>query len=88
MSATIRIGVIGYLHTHWGDLDVAHFDRSEYDLLIFTGDLGGGSRDSSQRVARSISRLRKPALVMPGNNDTGDIAERVAELAHRGAIRQ
>jgi hypothetical protein len=86
--STTRIGVIGDLHTHWDELDVAHFDRSDYDLLLFTGDLGGGSRDSSLRVARMISRLRKPTLVMPGNNDTGDIGELAAELAHRGAIRQ
>jgi len=86
--STIRIGVIGDLHTHWDEQDVAHFDRSDYDLLLFTGDLGGGSRDSSLRVARNLSRLRKPTLVMPGNNDTGDIGELAAELAHRGAIRQ
>jgi uncharacterized protein (TIGR04168 family) len=86
--SSVRIGVVGDLHTHWDEVDIAHFDRSEYDLLIFTGDLGGGSRDSSLRVARSLSRLSKPALVMPGNNDVGDIAEFAAELAHRDAIRQ
>lgn len=86
--STFRIGVIGDLHTHWDEIDVAHFDRSDYELLLFTGDLGGGSRDSSLRVARTISRLRKPTLVMPGNNDTGDIGELAAELAHRDALRQ
>jgi uncharacterized protein (TIGR04168 family) len=85
---TIRIGVIGDLHTFWDDVDVAQFDRSAYDLLYFTGDLGGGTPDSSLRIARTISRLRKRALVMPGNNDTGDIAELAAELAHRGGLRR
>lgn len=86
--STVRIGVVGDLHTYWDEVDIADFARSEYDLLIFTGDLGGGSRDSSLRVARNLSRLSKPALVMPGNNDIGDIDELAAELAHRGAIRQ
>ena len=71
----MRIGVVGDLHTHWDEMDVAHIDRSDYDLLFFTGDLGGGTASSSLRIARVISRLRKQALVMPGNNDTGDIAE-------------
>jgi uncharacterized protein (TIGR04168 family) len=82
----ITIGVVGDLHTHWDEVDVAQFDRSDYDLLFFTGDLGGGSRDSSLRIARQMSRLRKPALVMPGNNDTGDIAELAAELSYRSGL--
>ena len=65
----IRIGVIGDLHTHWDDVDVVQFNRSDYDLLIFIGDLGGGTADSSLRIARSISRLTEEALVIPGNKD-------------------
>ena len=84
----LRIGVVGDLHTHWDEVDVAHFDRSDYDLVFFTVDLGGGTASSSLRIARVISRLRKQALVMPGNNDTGDIAELAAELAHRRSIRK
>jgi len=83
---SISIGIVGDLHTHWDEVDVAQFNSSDYDLLYFTGDLGGGTRDSSLRIARTISRLRKPALVMPGNNDTGDIAELAAELNHRNGI--
>jgi len=81
-----RLGVVGDLHTHWDDIDVHQFDQSAYDLLFFTGDLGGGTPDSTIRVARKISKLRKPALVMPGNNDTVDTAELAAELTHRAGI--
>jgi uncharacterized protein (TIGR04168 family) len=83
----IRIGVIGDLHTHWDDVDVAQFGRSDYDLLLFTGDLGGGTRESCLRAAKTMSRLSKRAFVMPGNNDTGDIAELSAELAYRSGIK-
>jgi len=85
--AQIRIGVIGDLHAHWDHVDVAQFDRTDYDLLLFTGDLGSGTRNSSLQVAKVMSRLRKEALVMPGNNDTGDIAELAAELAHQSGIK-
>ena len=84
----IRIGVIGDLHTHWDDVDVVQFNRSPYDLLIFIGDLGGGTADSSLRIARSISRLTKDALVIPGNNDVGDMAELAAELVHRSGLQK
>jgi uncharacterized protein (TIGR04168 family) len=83
-----RIGVIGDLHTHWDAFDVGQFSRSDYELLLFTGDLGGGTPDSSRRIARSMSQLQKPALVMPGNNDTFDIAELAAELTHRSGLRR
>ncbi|MDA1076860.1 MAG: metallophosphoesterase [Proteobacteria bacterium] len=81
-----RIGIIGDLHTHFDEIDVYQFDHSHYDLLCFTGDLGGGSADSTVRIARVMSRLKKPVLVMPGNNDTIDTIELAAELTHRAGL--
>jgi|TARA_Y100000294_G_scaffold160000_1_gene163312 hypothetical protein len=60
---TIRIGIVGDLHAHWDDVDAMQLSDCDYDLLLFTGDLGGGARDSSLRMARSMSRLTLPALV-------------------------
>jgi uncharacterized protein (TIGR04168 family) len=85
---TLRIGIIGDLHSHWDEVDVLHLGNSDYDLLFFIGDLGGGTRESTLRVARTISRLPKPTLVLPGNNDTWDLAELTAELTHRAGIRR
>jgi len=81
-----KLGVVGDLHTHWDDIDVHQFDRSDYDLLYFTGDLGGGPPESTIRMARIMSKLNTPALVMPGNNDTIDTAELSAELTHRAGL--
>jgi uncharacterized protein (TIGR04168 family) len=83
-----RLAIIGDLHTHWDHVDLIQFARSNYDLLYFTGDLGGGTPDSTLRVARSIAQLKQPALVMPGNNDTWDINELAAELAHQNGLNQ
>lgn len=74
------------MHTHWDDVDVRQFATSEYDLLFFAGDLGGGAADSTLRVARCIARLEQPTLVMPGNNDTVDIEQLAAELALQGGV--
>ena len=92
MDVTLRrpgafcIGVIGDLHSHWDDWDLAHFDRSDYDVLLFTGDLGGGTPGSGMNIAKSISRLRRPTLVMPGNNDAADIARLSAEFGHQRGL--
>jgi len=83
-----RFAIIGDLHTHWDEVDIAQFSSSDYDLLYFTGDLGGGTADSSLRVARNMAGLRQPTLVMPGNNDTVDINELAAELAHQNGLNK
>ena len=82
-----RVAVIGDLHGSWDDWDVAYFNASDYDLLLFTGDLGSGTGEAGVKIARSIARLAKPALVMPGNNDVAYQPAIAAEFAHqRGLI--
>jgi uncharacterized protein (TIGR04168 family) len=87
-STHFRIAIVGDLHTHWDDFDLRDFAQSEYDLVYFTGDLGGGTKDSTLRVARNIARLDKTALVMPGNNDTFEIDLLAAELAHQNGLHR
>lgn len=84
--ASLKLGVIGDLHTHWDEVDVARFNASDYDMLLFTGDLGGGAPGSTLRIARVMSGLTKPTLVMPGNHDAIDISELAAELTHRHGL--
>jgi len=81
-----RLGIVGDLHTHWDEIDVSQLNQCNYDLLYFTGDLGGGTPESTLRVARELSKLRTATLVMPGNNDTFDIAELAAELTYRSGL--
>ena len=85
---TFRMGIIGDLHTHWDDVDVHQIGNQGYDLLFFIGDLGGGTPESSLRMARSIARLRQNTLVMPGNNDTVDIDQLAAELNHQQGVNR
>jgi uncharacterized protein (TIGR04168 family) len=83
---TFRFAIIGDLHTYWDSVDLQQFASADHDLLFFTGDLGGGTQESSLRLARSMAQLRQPSLVMPGNNDTGDIDLLAAELAHQQGL--
>lgn len=81
------IAILGDLHSHWDDWDVKYFNHTFYELLLFAGDLGGTVLKDGIRIARSISRLSAPALVMPGNNDVEHHPRFDAELTHqRGLI--
>ena len=87
MAQPGKIAVIGDLHGNWDDWDVRYFNESDYDLLLFTGDLGSGTGAAGVMVARSIARLAKRALIMPGNNDVQSQPEIAAEFSHqRGLI--
>ena len=86
MSKCVRIGVIGDLHGFWDDWDARYFSAIDYDLLLFTGDLGSGPGSNGVRIARSIGRLDKRALVMPGNNDVSAVLEIAAELGHQRGL--
>jgi uncharacterized protein (TIGR04168 family) len=78
-----RIAVIGDVHSAWEFCDVVYFNRSPYELLLITGDLGGSRARDGLRVARSMAHLQRRALVMPGNNDVDEYGRIAAELTYR-----
>jgi uncharacterized protein (TIGR04168 family) len=82
-SNSARIAVVGDLHSDWHQFDVAHLNRSDCSLVLLTGDLSAGGRRDGLRIARSLSRLERRTLVMPGNNDVPDYAQVSAELSYQ-----
>ena len=86
MNGKIRIGLIGDLHGSWDDWDTRYFSASDYDLLLFVGDLGSSAGDNGVRIARSIGRIDKRALVMPGNNDARHGPRIAAEFGHQRGL--
>ncbi|MFW6051055.1 MAG: metallophosphoesterase [Myxococcota bacterium] len=76
----VRIAVIGDVHRRFDDRDVAWLDASDYDLILFVGDLAGYRQREGLQVARIIARLRKPALVLPGNHDGPHLLQLAAEV--------
>jgi len=81
-----QIALIGDLHGHWDAVDEQYFNASNHDLLLFTGDLGSGGRENGVQIARSLVRLAKPALVMPGNNDAPHLPLIASEFAHQRGL--
>jgi uncharacterized protein (TIGR04168 family) len=79
------IALVGDLHSAWEPEDIGYFNRSEYEIALFTGDLGRSRSQDGRRIARSLSHLRQQVLVMPGNNDVEEFPHIKAELTYRRA---
>jgi uncharacterized protein (TIGR04168 family) len=82
-TQTATIGVIGDVHLFWDDEDVAFFNRGGYDFLLFVGDLAAYTQVRGQRTARSLQKLRVPAMCIPGNHDGLHAFQLGAEIAPR-----
>ena len=74
---------MGDLHAAWDDADAAYFGSSDYHKVLVTGDLGNNGQANGVKIARSLSRIARDTLVMPGNNDVRDYAAIVAELHYQ-----
>ncbi|MBL4867690.1 MAG: metallophosphoesterase [Pseudomonadales bacterium] len=81
-----KIAIIGDVHSFWNDFDIQYFNNSDYDYLLFTGDLPrffGGVSD-----AKKLAALSKPAFVIPGNHDGSNVKQFVAELRNKTFLSQ
>jgi len=82
----VKIAIIGDLHGSFDAADAAYFNRSDYDLLLLTGDLGSGTAQNGIAVAREVARLEKPTLVVAGNNDAPHASDIAAEFKYQGRL--
>jgi len=76
-----RVAIIGDIHLDYDDRDTSFFNNSDYDLIMFVGDLSILSKlKLSLEIAQKISKLEKLALVIPGNHDVQNSLQVVAEI--------
>lgn len=80
------IGVIGDVHLFWDEADIAFFNESGYDLLLFVGDLAGYTQLRGLRVARLLRKLDVPSMCIPGNHDGLHALQLGAEIAPRAGL--
>jgi uncharacterized protein (TIGR04168 family) len=75
-----RIAVIGDIHLYYNDWDTKFFNQSNYDLLLFVGDLGVLTNPKlCLPIAERLSGLEKPSLMIPGNHDVHNSFQIIAE---------
>jgi uncharacterized protein (TIGR04168 family) len=82
----LKIAVVGDVHLRWQDEDRLWFDQSDYDFIFFVGDIGGYRHSETLRVARSIGRLKTPAIVIAGNHDGPSWVQMASEVFGQGRL--
>ncbi|GBF37893.1 metallophosphoesterase [Leptospira johnsonii] len=81
-SSDRRIAVVGDIHGFWTWVDTEYFSKSNYDSVIFTGDLGNNLPRNANKIAQSISKIRKPKYIILGNHDTTSIPQLLMEITN------
>lgn len=86
LSPSQKIAVVGDVHLHWGEEDVAYFNASDYEWLLFVGDIGAYRHSETLKVARSIGQLRKPTILIAGNHDGPSLGQMASEILGKGRL--
>lgn len=80
-----EVAIIGDVHGAFDERDVDAFNNSDYDLLLFVGDLPPYPWSRSIRpLARRLSQLQKPVLFIPGNHDVHNPLQFLAAIFRWG----
>lgn len=74
----MKIAIIGDVHGFWDTRDIEYFNSSDYDFILFTGDLRSYTENESE-VAKRISPISKKSFVIPGNTDTSNLFQAAGE---------
>lgn len=85
-SSNFRMAVIGDVHLHFDAHDVAYFNQSDYDLILFVGDLVNYAPWRGKKVWQHMNNLRRPVLFMPGNHDSTHVFQLIAEVVGNSAL--
>lgn len=78
------IAVIGDIHGFWDATDTGYFNASDYDAMLFVGDLP--RLTGGREVAREMARLSKPAWMIPGNHDGCTALQLLSEIKGWSAL--
>ncbi|MBX7059089.1 MAG: metallophosphoesterase [Leptospirales bacterium] len=76
----MRLAVIGDIHKSWDAEDTDFFNSADYAAILIVGDLPGRTNSGWSRVVQLLSRLRRPAFLIPGNHDGVSVMQKLAEL--------
>ncbi len=82
----MKLAVIGDVHHAWNEVDTAYFNASDHDAILFVGDIYNYSLQRGLKAAAELSRLEKPALLIPGNHDAVHPAQLAAEITRRPSL--
>lgn len=81
-----KLAVIGDIHRRYTDLDTQYFLDSDYDRILYLGDLPGRSQTGSCEIAQRIAPLGRRALFIAGNHDGTNIPQLLGEIKNKPAV--
>ena len=61
----MKLAVIGDVHHAWTEVDTAFFNASDYDALLFVGDIYNFSLQRGLRAASELARLDNKSIHAP-----------------------
>ncbi|MBE7412710.1 MAG: metallophosphoesterase [Leptospiraceae bacterium] len=76
----MKIALFGDIHGFWNNFDVKSINESDYDLVLFTGDLKGFLPRDEKRVSKNISQIKKKSFIVPGNWDSSNLLQLIGEI--------
>ncbi|MCB9421308.1 MAG: metallophosphoesterase [Ardenticatenaceae bacterium] len=84
----VNIAIVGDIHLHFSEVDAFYFNQSDYDLILFVGDLSNYTPRVGLMIARQIARIQKPAVFIPGNHDCTTILQLAGEIWQKPRLAQ
>jgi uncharacterized protein (TIGR04168 family) len=75
----VKLALIGDVHGYFDDFDVKYFNQSDYDYILFTGDIPDFFH-LSFKAYKKISQLNKNVFLIGGNHDGFTFFEVISEL--------
>lgn len=75
----MKLALLGDIHGYFDEFDVHYFNESDYDYILFTGDLADFLH-ISKRFYSYLKQLNKKCFLMWGNHDGFSFFEVVSEL--------
>ncbi|MEM7181050.1 MAG: metallophosphoesterase [Spirochaetota bacterium] len=75
----LKLAIIGDVHGYWNQKDIDYFNQSDYNHIIFVGDLPPHS-STTVRIAKRIAKLTVGSSMLPGNHDTTNLFQLVGEV--------
>ncbi len=76
----VNIAVIGDIHLMWDSTDIEFFNQSDYDHVLFVGDLPARDPGKVNDIAARLAEVNKSSFYMFGNHDAVTIPQLAAEV--------
>ncbi|MFN3603357.1 MAG: metallophosphoesterase [Leptonema sp. (in: bacteria)] len=82
----MKLALFGDIHHFFDDKDVQYFNNSDFDFLIFTGDLPDFFH-LRKKIYKVLRKLKKKSYLIWGNHDGFSFLEVVGEIFKKNFLR-